>query len=54
MVVTPGLSWRFQRTPGSVEKTAPLLGEHTTYVLREILGLSEADIQRYALAGALA
>ncbi len=53
MVLTPGVSWGFHKTPGSVERTAPLLGEHNSYVLRDILGLSEHEIQAYSAAGAL-
>ncbi len=33
-------------TPGSVERPAPLLGEHTAQVLRERLGMTEAEIER--------
>ena len=37
----PGFPWKFSRTPGSVRKAAPLLGEHNRLVLRDYLGLSE-------------
>jgi crotonobetainyl-CoA:carnitine CoA-transferase CaiB-like acyl-CoA transferase len=33
-----GPSWRMMRNPARIERGAPDLGEHTDYVLREILG----------------
>jgi len=35
---------RLSETPGSVRTPAPLLGEHTDAVLRELLGLDAAEI----------
>ena len=32
-------------TPGSLDRPAPLMGQHTEYVLREIVGLSEEEYQ---------
>ena len=46
-VKTLGLPVKFSRTPGGVEKCAPLKGEHTIEILREI-GLDE-DAMRQAL-----
>jgi crotonobetainyl-CoA:carnitine CoA-transferase CaiB-like acyl-CoA transferase len=40
-------------TPGSVRRPAPLLGQHTDEVLRERLGLADAEIERLRRAGAL-
>jgi formyl-CoA transferase/CoA:oxalate CoA-transferase len=37
---------RLSETPGSVRAPAPLLGEHTDQVLRERLGLNDAEIDR--------
>lgn len=31
------------RTPGQLNRPAPMMGEHNEYVLRELLGLSEAE-----------
>ena len=31
------------RTPGNLNRPAPLLGEHTEYVLKEIMGISEEE-----------
>jgi formyl-CoA transferase/CoA:oxalate CoA-transferase len=45
--------FRLSETPGGVRSAAPLLGEHTDEVLREQLGLDEAEIDRLRRAGAL-
>jgi crotonobetainyl-CoA:carnitine CoA-transferase CaiB-like acyl-CoA transferase len=44
---------RMSETPGAVRKPAPLLGEHTAQVLRERLGLDDAEIDRLRDAGAI-
>jgi len=44
---------RLSHTPGGVRSPAPLLGEHTDEVLREILGLSEKRIELLRSAGAI-
>jgi benzylsuccinate CoA-transferase BbsF subunit len=41
-----GPPWRFSKTPASIRQPAPLLGAHNRYVLNELLGLSEEEIQR--------
>jgi benzylsuccinate CoA-transferase BbsF subunit len=43
-VLTP--PWKFSATPARVTRPAPLLGEHTEYVLTELLGMSEEEISR--------
>ena len=50
-VVAPPV--RMSETPGSVRTPAPLLGEHTDEVLRERLGMSDAEIARLRDAGAI-
>jgi crotonobetainyl-CoA:carnitine CoA-transferase CaiB-like acyl-CoA transferase len=35
-----GAPVRLSETPGSVRTPSPMLGEHTTQVLRELLGMS--------------
>lgn len=40
-------------TPGSVRRPAPLVGEHTDDVLRERLGMSDAEIARLQAVGAI-
>jgi len=44
---------RLSDTPGRVQRPAPLLGEHTGDVLREHLGLDDAEIARLRRVGAL-
>lgn len=39
-----GIPWRMSGTPCEVRAAAPLRGQHTEYVLRDILGLSEAEV----------
>ncbi len=36
----PGIVPKFSRTPGKIERPAPLLGEHNQYVYAEMLGYS--------------
>lgn len=40
----------FSETPAQIS-AAPVLGQHTDEVLREILGLDESEIAEYAAAG---
>lgn len=39
-----GIPWQMSATACEVRAAAPLRGQHTDYVLREILGLSEAEV----------
>jgi crotonobetainyl-CoA:carnitine CoA-transferase CaiB-like acyl-CoA transferase len=48
-----GFATRYSRTPARLRSGAPTLGEHTHYVLRELLGLSDDAISELAMAGAL-
>ena len=41
-VTTPGFPYRFSRTPARIERGAPLVGQHTREILRE-LGVPEAE-----------
>ncbi|HEX2172688.1 MAG TPA: CoA transferase, partial [Dehalococcoidia bacterium] len=48
-----GVPWRLSRTPARLTRSAPLLGEDTHYVLRDLLGLPEAEIADLEAAGVL-
>ena len=37
-----GVPVKMSRTPGAVERPAPLLGQHTAELLKEVLGWDEA------------
>ena len=43
--------WQFSRTPVSVTRPAPLLGEHNDYVLGKLLGLSAEEIAELEASG---
>ncbi|HXG51562.1 MAG TPA: CoA transferase [candidate division Zixibacteria bacterium] len=45
-VVTEGVPVRLSETPGRVRGPAPLMGEHTREIARNLLGLSDAEIAR--------
>jgi crotonobetainyl-CoA:carnitine CoA-transferase CaiB-like acyl-CoA transferase len=48
-----GVPVKLSETPGRVRQPAPLLGQHTDAVLRQYLGLDEAEITALRQAGAL-
>lgn len=41
-----GPPWRFSRTPAKAPQAGPLLGEHNQYVLGELLGMSQDEIDK--------
>jgi benzylsuccinate CoA-transferase BbsF subunit len=41
-----GIPWQMSGSPCEVQAAAPLRGQHTDYVLRDILGLSAAEVQK--------
>jgi crotonobetainyl-CoA:carnitine CoA-transferase CaiB-like acyl-CoA transferase len=45
--------FKLSATPGRLSRHAPLLGEHTDYVLSEILGMPEDDINELIIEGVL-
>jgi formyl-CoA transferase/CoA:oxalate CoA-transferase len=48
-----GVPVKLSQTPGSVRAPAPLLGQHTDEVLRQYLGMDEAQIAALRQAGAI-
>jgi benzylsuccinate CoA-transferase BbsF subunit len=40
--------WKFSRTPAEIRRPGPLLGEHNQYVLGELLGMPNDEIERLA------
>jgi crotonobetainyl-CoA:carnitine CoA-transferase CaiB-like acyl-CoA transferase len=51
-VKAPGFPIRFSRTPSSVERGAPLVGEHSREILAEA-GFGDAEIDRLLESGAV-
>ena len=45
--------FKLSRTPGCLDRPAPLLGQHTEHVLKEIIGLSEEEYQSLYADGVL-
>jgi benzylsuccinate CoA-transferase BbsF subunit len=48
-----GLPVHLSRTDWSIERAAPRLGQHNDYVLREVLGLSDGEIDTLVTEGVL-
>ncbi|MBE0480169.1 MAG: CoA transferase [Dehalococcoidia bacterium] len=48
--VVMGPPWKFSGTPPRVEDPAPLMGQHTEYVLGELLAMPSSEIKRLAEA----
>ncbi|MCE2405498.1 MAG: CoA transferase [Dehalococcoidia bacterium] len=42
----PGLAWKMSRTPGDMGSPAPGLGEHNRPVFRDMVGLTDAQVDR--------
>ena len=51
--VALGPPWKFSATPARVKHCGPLLGEHTEYVLGELLGMSKEEIAALKKEGVL-
>jgi crotonobetainyl-CoA:carnitine CoA-transferase CaiB-like acyl-CoA transferase len=48
-----GIPWQLHGTPVRVRRSAPTLGQHTDEILRDVLGLSEAQVAALRAAGVL-
>jgi crotonobetainyl-CoA:carnitine CoA-transferase CaiB-like acyl-CoA transferase len=48
-----GLPYRFAKTPVAHRRAAPCLGEHNHYVLRDVLGKTDAEIAELERAGTI-
>ncbi|MFC1823527.1 CoA transferase, partial [Thermodesulfobacteriota bacterium] len=48
-----GNAFRLSDTPGRIRRSAPLLGEHNDFICKEILGMSEEEINQYIIEGVL-
>ncbi len=48
-----GPPWKFSRTPAGIRRPSPLLGEHNQYVLGDLAGMSQDEIDRLTEEGAL-
>lgn len=44
IVKMPGIPIKMSETPGAVESPAPLLGQHTEEILKEVLGLTIEEV----------
>lgn len=47
----PGFPLKMSATPGEIRLAAPLLGEHSAEVLKEMLGYTDEQIQELRKAG---
>ena len=39
-------SWKLSQTPAKIDSPAPLFGQHTSYVLKKLLGLTDEKIRQ--------
>jgi benzylsuccinate CoA-transferase BbsF subunit len=49
-----GMPWRMSATPCAVRRPAPCLGEHTDYVMSDVLGYSKEALAQLRADGVLA
>jgi len=48
-----GIAYKLSDTPGRPTRAAPRIGEHTEYVCREILGMTEEQFDEYLIEGTI-
>ena len=46
-------SMRFSGNPHQPQRPAPLLGEHTEYVLKDLLGYTEEEVTEFLIRGVI-
>jgi benzylsuccinate CoA-transferase BbsF subunit len=46
-----GVPWQFSKTPITVKKASPLMGENNHYVFGELLGISDEEIEQLVEEG---
>jgi len=46
-----GPPWRLSDTPAAIRRPSPCLGEHNSYVLGELLGMADEEIEKLAREG---
>ena len=49
----PGVPFKFSKSPGSLGRSAPLLGEHNDAILVDLLGYSAQDLRDWRISGLL-
>ncbi len=49
----PGVPFKLSKTPGTVSRPSPLVGEHNELILKKYLGMSPEDIKRLKEEGVL-
>ena len=48
-----GFPFKFSKTPGQIDRTSPLVGEHNELILGECLRISKEDVQQLRKEGAI-
>ncbi|MEK7682063.1 MAG: CoA transferase, partial [Chloroflexota bacterium] len=48
-----GIPWKLSDTPGAIRTAAPILGQHTEHILKDIVGLSDGEIASLTREGVL-
>ena len=51
-IFVEGIPFKLSLTPGRLLTPAPLLGEHNDYVLKNVLGLAQEEIDNFTAEGA--
>ena len=49
----PGIPFKMSETPGGVERSSPLVGEHNEFILGKYLGISSKEIDQLKAEGAI-